>query len=94
MPTEEELHRIARRRAEEQYGFYVHLAIYVLANLFLVVVWWMTGGITIGTLPWFLLPLLGWGIALAAHYLIVIREKNYVERIAEKEYERLKRELR
>ncbi|MDT8357012.1 MAG: 2TM domain-containing protein [Methanomicrobiaceae archaeon] len=51
MPTEEFLHRTARERAERQAGFRVHLAIYVMANFLLVVVWWMTGGITIGLLP-------------------------------------------
>lgn len=47
-----------RRRA-----FYLHSAIFVAVNLFLIVVWMISGSDT----PWFLFVVFGWGIGLAAH---------------------------
>jgi len=44
MATDDELRQIARKRAEEKAGFYTHFAIYILVNLFLIAVWWFTGG--------------------------------------------------
>lgn len=55
---EREARQILRRR-----GFYVHLAIYLAVNAMLVVIWAITGT----DHPWFLYPLLGWGIGVAAH---------------------------
>jgi hypothetical protein len=51
------------KQIRKQRAFYVHLSIYAATNLFLVVIWALTGG----GHPWFLYPLLGWGIALVAH---------------------------
>jgi 2TM domain-containing protein len=44
-------------------GFVVHATVYVATNLFLFVIWGVTGA----GFPWFVFPLLGWGIGLAAH---------------------------
>lgn len=49
------------RRAE----FGQHLASYVLINAFLVGVWWFTGA----KYPWFIWPLLGWGVGIASHWI-------------------------
>jgi hypothetical protein len=92
MPTDEELRQMARKTAEEKSGSYTHLAIYIAVNLFLIAIWWATGGP--GTFPWFIFILFGWGIGLAAHFISVFRGKAYVERMAEREYQRLKREER
>jgi hypothetical protein len=61
-----------RRRRErsargERAGFRIHATVYVAVQLLLVVVWAITG---MGH-PWFLYPLLGWGVGLAAHYAAV-----------------------
>jgi hypothetical protein len=90
MPTEEELRKMARETAKEKAGFFMHLAIYIAVNAFLIALWWITGGI--GTYPWFVFPLFGWGIGIAAHYIGTFRGKAYIERMAEEEYRRLKRE--
>lgn len=55
---EREARRILRRRA-----FLVHAAVYVAVNLMLVGVWALAGG----GFPWFLFPLMGWGVGLVAH---------------------------
>lgn len=41
----------------------IHLAVFVAVHLLLVATWAMTGA----DYPWFVFPLLGWGIGLAAH---------------------------
>ena len=89
MPTDEELRAMARESAQEKVGFYIHLAIYVTVNLFLIVLWWFSGGI--GTFPWFIFPLFGWGAGIVVHYFGAFRGKAYVERMTEPEYQRLKR---
>lgn len=55
---EREARQIRRRRA-----FLVHAAIWAAVNLMLVIIWLITGG----GHPWFVYPLLGWGIGVVAH---------------------------
>jgi hypothetical protein len=55
---EREARQILKRRT-----FYVHLAVYVAVNLMLIGIWALAGG----GFPWFLFPLMGWGIGLVAH---------------------------
>ena len=53
----------AKERVQELKGFYMHLASYVLVNVFLFL-------INLLTSPgdwWFYWPLLGWGIGVVAH---------------------------
>jgi hypothetical protein len=58
-----------RRRADAaRTGFRVHLAVFVVAQVLLFVVWLLTSD---DDFPWFLFPLLGWGIGLAAHAAVV-----------------------
>jgi hypothetical protein len=61
-----------RRRGERaargaRASFRIHATVYVAVQLMLVVVWAATG---MGH-PWFVYPLFGWGIGLAAHYAAV-----------------------
>ena len=63
--TEDKLRKLARKRAQAKIGFYVHLVIYVIINVFLVLLWYITSDTT--ELPWFIYPLIGWGIGLVAH---------------------------
>ena len=49
-------------------AFRIHLGVYVAANLMLYVIWAFTPHPSVG-LPWFLYPLMGWGIAVVAHLL-------------------------
>lgn len=55
---EREARQILRRRA-----WYVHLAVFVAVQAMLIGVWALVGG----GFPWFLFPLMGWGIGLVAH---------------------------
>ncbi len=55
---EREAREVLRKRA-----FLLHLVIWAAVNVFLVVVWAATGS----DHPWFLYPLGGWGIGVAAH---------------------------
>jgi hypothetical protein len=72
---EREARRIARRQ-----WFWLHAAVFVTTQVFLVVIWAL--GDT--DFPWFVFPLFGWGIFLAAHavYAFVIRapEEIMIER--------------
>jgi len=88
MPSEDELRKKAEKRAEERLGFYIHLGIYAIVNLFLIAIWWFTGGI--GTFPWFIFPLFGWGIGIVAHFIAVYISTNLMDKMAEKELEKLK----
>lgn len=47
--------------------FRVHATVFIAVNLMLVAIW----ATTTPGYPWFLWPLLGWGIGLAAHYSAV-----------------------
>jgi hypothetical protein len=74
---EREARRIARRQ-----WFWLHAAVFLVTQLFLVVIWAL--GNT--DFPWFVFPLFGWGILLAAHavYAFVVRtpEEILIEREA------------
>jgi len=63
----QDLDRIARKRAGAKLGFYIHAAVFVAVNLALFVV---NGQVT-PSYPWFAWPLGGWGIGLAFHGLAV-----------------------
>jgi 2TM domain len=69
--TEDAFEQAARkdqRIAHARTGFWVHFGIYLAVNLMLFVIWAVTphrGEV----LPWFLWPVMGWGIGIVAHYL-------------------------
>jgi hypothetical protein len=90
MSSDGELRRKARKRAEEKAGFYTHFGVYVMVNLFLIVIWWFTGGP--GTFPWFIFPLFGWGIGLVAHFIGTWKSTSFIEKMAEDEYKKLKKQ--
>jgi putative flippase GtrA len=87
MLSEEKIREKARLRAEVKLGFYVHLAVYSGVNVLLFFIWLFTGGF-----PWFVFPLLGWGVGLLAHFLWAFAQTSVTDRLAEKEYRRLKEE--
>jgi hypothetical protein len=55
---EREARQILKRRT-----FYLHLSIYVAVQLMIIIIWALAGG----GFPWFLFPLMGWGIGIVAH---------------------------
>jgi uncharacterized membrane protein len=80
---EREARRIARRQ-----WFWLHLAVFVTIQVFLIVVWALGSS----DYPWFIFPLFGWGVVVAAHavYAFVVRhpEEIMVERAAREAGER------
>jgi hypothetical protein len=100
LSNEEELREQARQRAGAKLGFYIHFSVYVVVNIILVFVWWFTKNIPVynsstGTyatysFPWFIFPLVGWGIGVLGHYLAVFVRTGITDKMTEKEYQRLK----
>jgi len=89
--SEEELYREARKRVEEKKGFFNHLAVYIIVNILLVLIWAFPAG---GGFPWFIFPLGGWGIGILFHFLGVFvfsRQTDWERRAIEKEVERLRK---
>lgn len=91
MMDESEMRKRAAKIAEDKVGFQIHLAIYSAVNIFLIALWYVTlppGGAV--TFPWFVFPLFGWGIGVTAHFVAAYRGEGYVQRVAEREFDRLK----
>ena len=88
--SEEELYRLARKRVKGKKDFYIHFAVYFAVNVMLVIKWVVTGG----GFPWFVFPLVGWGIGILFHFLSVFvfsRTGDWEKREIEKEVERLRK---
>jgi hypothetical protein len=66
MDNQEEYER-ARKRVRQIKGFYIHATVFVLVNVFLVILNLATTRREI----WFFWPLFGWGIGLVAHGIAV-----------------------
>ena len=77
---EAEAKQILRRRV-----FLLHLAIYVATSLSLVVIWALTGA----GYPWFVFPILGWGIGLVAHGAVAYLLSDPEEIVLRREQQRL-----
>ena len=74
---EREAKRIARRQ-----WFWLHFAVFAMIQVFLIVIWALGSA----SYPWFIFPVFGWGVFIAAHavYAFVVRdpEEIMVERAA------------
>lgn len=60
-----DLEQRAEQRVRARSGFVIHLAMYLTVNAGLVLIWFLTGR----GYPWFLWPMIGWGIGIVAHAL-------------------------
>jgi hypothetical protein len=90
LESEEELREIAKKRAKDKIGFYVHFIIYILVNGFLFAQWyWITEGTGY---PWVIPTTVGWGIGIIAHFLGVFVIEPKSRTLEEKEYQKLKKE--
>jgi hypothetical protein len=58
---------MAKKRVEELKGFYTHIAVYATFNLFLFMIDFLSNR----EHWWFYWPLLGWGIPLAIHAVVM-----------------------
>ena len=63
--------RAARQTQGTRTGFRIHATAFVGVQLALVAIWVLVAVLSDDWYPWFVFPLLGWGIGLAAHYLAV-----------------------
>jgi len=91
--SEEEIYEIARKRVKEKKDFYTHLAIYVVVNAMLALVWYFSGG----GYPWFIWPLFGWGIGIIFHGLSVFvfhSQSGWELGAVEKEADKLRKYLK
>jgi hypothetical protein len=89
--SEEEIYHQARKRVEEKKGFFTHLAVYIVVNIMLVLIWAFA---TSGGYPWFIWALGGWGIGLLFHFLGVFvfsKRTDWERREIEKEAEKLRK---
>jgi len=94
--SEQELRRKAEKRVEEVQGFKQNITAYVLVNLLIFIIWLVIALVSGGGAwyPWFLFPLLGWGIGIAFHGWSVYgnRYGESHEKRVQKEMERMKAE--
>ncbi len=76
---EREARTIARRQ-----WFWLHFSVFATVQVFLIVVW----ALSPATYPWFIFPLFGWGVAVAAHaaYAFVVKDPEQI--MAEREAKR------
>ena len=91
--TEEEIERIARKRAGAKLGWYAHAAVYLVVNgaMFLASFYGLRQR------PWTIYPALGWGLGLTLHGIAVFllgSGSNLRERLVQKERERLQNQQR
>ncbi len=88
--SEDEIERIARKRAGAKLGWYIHAAVYVAVNLAL----FAASQYGFGQRPWSVIPVLGWGLGLALHGISVFMlgtDSAFRERLVRRERERLQR---
>ncbi len=88
--TDEDLDRLARRRAGAKLGWFVHATVYVLVNILMFYI-----ATTKGTGRWNIYPAMGWGLGLAMHGLGVFvlgPGSSLRENMIRRERERLEQE--
>ena len=88
--SEDEIERIARKRAGAKLGWYIHALVFVVVNLFI----FGLSRYGFGERPWSVYPLLGWGVGLALHGISVFmlgKGTPFRERLVQRERERLHR---
>lgn len=77
--------------AKKRAAFKKDLAYYVIINIFLWVIWFVTNYNEFdNNIPWPVWPTAGWGIAMLIEYFSVYKFPKEIT--AEKEYEKLKRQ--
>ena len=86
---DQQLERQARQRAGAKLGWYMHAFVYVAVNLLLLTLSFASGR------HWAVFPLLGWGLALAIHGVVVFvltGGAGLYQRLLQQERERLARQ--
>ncbi|HOT88929.1 MAG TPA: 2TM domain-containing protein, partial [Bacteroidales bacterium] len=78
------------KKANERAGFKMHLIVYIIAILFMWILWAFIGYVNdiSDNHKWPLYPMLAWALILVLHYFIVFRWKNKLTQI---EYNKLQK---
>jgi hypothetical protein len=84
MKYNDELLIKARKIAILKIVFYIHLIIFISVNLILFFIWYYT--YELYRIPWFLVPLIGWGSGLIGHGFNTYKREPYLDKKTEKEY--------
>ena len=88
--SEDEIYEQAKARVEAKKGFVIHLIVYICVNILLIIIWAFDAG---GGFPWFIFPLVGWGIGLLFHGLgVFVFEQRSNSAAIEKEVEKIRKE--
>lgn len=70
MSQEEIIRKRVEKKLEERNGLIIHGAAFVMVNTMLFMIWLFTSiGDSSFNFPWFMIPLLGWGIGMFAHFM-------------------------
>lgn len=84
---DDDLERLARKRAAMRLGWWTHATVFILVNMFLVGLSLMSGR------TWAIYPFLGWGLGLAIHGAVVLLAlpggSSVMERLVQQERRRL-----
>jgi len=86
----EDPREVAERRVKQRMDLWWHLGSYVIVNIFLIIVWAITGA----GYPWFVWVMIGWGIGIAfhlMHYFMTISGESRRDDMIQREMERLHR---
>ncbi len=87
MSNQMESYKRAKGQVEQKIGFYIHLTVYVLANILMITLDFRSSSDT----HWFYWPLIGWGVLLAMHTVKVFgsgKGSKIKQRMIERELER------
>lgn len=88
--SDEEIYKLARKRVQDKKDFLNHLAVYIVVNAALVIIWAITTG---PGYAWFIWPMFGWGIGIVFHGLSVFvfdRQGSWERSEIEKEAAKLR----
>jgi len=69
--AERRARRQERSRSGRRKALSIHATVFVAVQLLIVAVWALTWATAGDSYPWFVYPLLGWAVGLAAHYAAV-----------------------
>ncbi|MCC2676270.1 MAG: hypothetical protein K0R89_612 [Ramlibacter sp.] len=89
--SEDDIERIARKRAGAKLGWYIHALVFVVVNLGM----FAAGYLGLTRRPWSMAPVLGWGAGLLLHGIsvfILATGSPLRERMLQRERDRLQRE--
>ena len=89
--SDEEIERLAHKRASAKMGWYIHACVFICINGFFV----LRGMLVDGARPWSIYPSMGWALGLALHFLSVFvlgQGSGLRGSVVDRERERIQRE--